>query len=164
MRFSCAQRKGFTLVELLVALAILALLVAIVLANMNEAKKKARDMQRISDLQQIAVGARMYRDFFSTSTLPSVPSGEIFGDGAGFDTVLTPYLPATIKDPINSGTTRYYYNSVYTCNSSTSTVVIALTMERSGNGNMASVCGAGPYGAVASGATPTASSYVIILK
>lgn len=164
MRFSCAQRKGFTLVEMLVAVAILALLSAIVLASMNEAKKKARDAQRVSDLQQIQVGTRMYRDFFSTSTLPSVPSGEIFGDGAGFDTVLTPYLPGTIKDPINSGTTRYYYNSAYGDCNGTHAVLIALTMERSSNGNMASVCGAGPYGAVASGATPTASSYVIILK
>lgn len=140
MGFFHRHKKGFTLVEILVALSILAILAAIVMMNMSEAKKKARDTQRVSDMQQLAIAFRLYKDFNSAN--PSAASGEVLGDGAGaVDTAIATYLTNTIKDPINSGSSQYYYDSSYNCNGSLKAVIYAKTMERTNAGNWALVCG-----------------------
>ncbi len=134
------NKKGFTLVEILVALSILAILMAAVMMNMSEARKKARDTQRVSDMQQLTLAFRMYREMNSIN--PTAASGEILGDGAGaVDTDIAPYLTNTIKDPINSGSSQYYYDSSYNCNGSLKAVIYAKTMERTNAGNWALVCG-----------------------
>lgn len=46
-------KKGFTLIELMVVIAIIAVLTAIVTSNFAQSKAKARDAKRISDLAQI---------------------------------------------------------------------------------------------------------------
>lgn len=158
------KKKGFTLIEVLVAVAILGLLASIVYFNGGEARKKAHDTQRVSDLEQVQLAVRSYRDLMSTTTLPAANPAEIVGDGVGFDTTIAPYVTATIKDPLNTGTNQYYYRSAYTCGGSPHTIIVALTMENSSNGNFASVCGAGPYAAITAGVTPTAASYVIVLQ
>jgi len=53
-------RKGFTLIELLVVIAIIGILSSIVFVNISEARKKARDAQRLSDLDQIRLALDMY--------------------------------------------------------------------------------------------------------
>jgi prepilin-type N-terminal cleavage/methylation domain-containing protein len=52
--------KGFTLVELLVVMAILGILATITLANFSSSQKKGRDAQRKSDLRQIANAFEAY--------------------------------------------------------------------------------------------------------
>lgn len=163
MSFLYAHKKGFTVIEVVVVAGIIAVLASVVLANMGEAKQKARDTQRVSDLQQIQTAVRVYRDL-NSSAPPQYTNGDEIGDGAGFDTDILPYVTAPVVDPFNSGLSKYYYNSDYFCNSPHHAVILALTMEDANKGNMASVCGAGPYAPIANGATPTAASYVIILK
>jgi prepilin-type N-terminal cleavage/methylation domain-containing protein len=46
-------KKGFTLVELMIVIAIIGILTAIVTSNFAQSKGKARDAKRISDLAQI---------------------------------------------------------------------------------------------------------------
>ena len=160
MGFFNTSKKGFTLVELLVALSILAIIMAVVLANMSDAKKKARDTQRMSDMQQLAIAFRVYKDF--NSAYPVYDNGEVIGDASGVDPLLTPYIAGTIKDPLNSGSNMYYYDSSYSCNGVNRAVILARTMERTNAGNYASVCGgATPLG---NGVTPTTDSYIVILQ
>jgi prepilin-type N-terminal cleavage/methylation domain-containing protein len=140
--FRTTHKKGFTLVEILVALSILALLAAIVMMNMSEAKKKARDTQRISDLQQLAVAFRMHRDFNSVN--PTYTNGIVLGEGGALDAVLLPYLSKMVMDPRGSGsesTYEYKYDSDYVCNGVSRAVLYVKTMERTNAGNWASVCG-----------------------
>jgi prepilin-type N-terminal cleavage/methylation domain-containing protein len=53
-------KKGFTLVELLVVMAILGILATITLANFSSSQRKGRDAQRKSDLRQIANALEAY--------------------------------------------------------------------------------------------------------
>ncbi len=57
--------RGFTLIEILVVLAIIAILVALILANFNTSRRKARDAQRQSDLTQIQLSIEQYYDDYS---------------------------------------------------------------------------------------------------
>lgn len=54
--------KGFTIVELLVVVAIISILTAIVTANLTQSKSKARDAKRVSDLSQISFVLEMVFD------------------------------------------------------------------------------------------------------
>ena len=54
------KSKGFTIIELIVAIAIIAVLAAIVLAGVNQYDKRARDARRIADINQVVKALRVY--------------------------------------------------------------------------------------------------------
>jgi len=56
------QNKGFTLVEILVVIAIIGILSSIVLASMGGARAKGRDTKRISDVKQLQLALQLYYD------------------------------------------------------------------------------------------------------
>lgn len=74
---SCTMRNGagFTLVELLVVLAILGVLMIVSLANFRTSQQKARDAQRKSDLHQITNALEAYMT--DKGGYPSASSGKI---------------------------------------------------------------------------------------
>ncbi len=53
--------KGFTLIELMVSVAIIAMLTAIAMVSFSGANKKARDGRRKSDLEKMRISLEMYR-------------------------------------------------------------------------------------------------------
>ena len=56
------NQKGFTLIELLVVIAIIGILSTIVLVSVNDARIKARDARRVSELRSIATALEVYYD------------------------------------------------------------------------------------------------------
>ncbi len=56
------SKKGFTLIEILVVIAIIGLVASVVLVSLNNARKKARDARRLSDVHQIVLALNIYLD------------------------------------------------------------------------------------------------------
>ncbi|MEI8067762.1 MAG: type II secretion system protein [Candidatus Shapirobacteria bacterium] len=54
------KRKGFSLIELLVVISIIAVLTAVLVANFMGARERARDAQKISDLESLKGALRLY--------------------------------------------------------------------------------------------------------
>lgn len=57
-----SKKAGFTLIELLVVIAIIGTLASIVLASLNNARRKSRDARRITDVKQLQLALELYFD------------------------------------------------------------------------------------------------------
>jgi len=94
------SKKGFTLVELLIVIAILGVLVTIGLGSFRSSQARGRDAERKSDLKQIASSLELY--FSDYEAYPdSIPWGAEFTDGK------TVYFKVVPKDPISDYS--YFY-------------------------------------------------------
>jgi len=54
------RKRAFTLIELLVVVAIIGILATVVVVNLGNSQKKARDARRLSDVNQIAKAVDLY--------------------------------------------------------------------------------------------------------
>jgi type II secretion system protein G len=109
--------KGFTLVELLVVMAILGVLVTLIAGGFRTAQMRGRDAKKKSDLKEIANSLEIY--FNDHSEYPSSSGGQLMGCpattgscawGSGeFTDGETVYFKAMPKDP--SPSMYYYYRA-----------------------------------------------------
>lgn len=89
-------KKGFTLIEILVVIALIGVLSGILIVSFQGVRKSARDGKRKADLEQIRSGLEMCKQ--QTRTYPSVLTG------------CSAFIPATYADPL-AGYTYYYTSS-----------------------------------------------------
>jgi prepilin-type N-terminal cleavage/methylation domain-containing protein len=106
------KRQAFTLVELLIVIAILALLVGILMPSLNKAKAMAKRTKCLTNLHGVAVGMRMYLDN-NDEIMPvaaQMPSLNLTTDPRIAD-VLAPYLsnPEVLHCPAD--TEKNYFES-----------------------------------------------------
>lgn len=116
------NKKGFTLIELILVMALLAILAIMLIGNFNAVLKKGRDAQRKNDLAQIQKGLELYYE--DNKTYPTFTA--IFGkklcknaNCAQGDTsymIKTPNDPSSSKyiyiyspAPVQNNTSSYYY-------------------------------------------------------
>lgn len=113
--------QGFSLVELLVVMAIIGLLASISLVALGQARGKARDAVRKSD----GVTFRKALDLYASDNAGSYPHGNSGGTGSGCHSVGNPnsetdiqclrdflvpnYMPSIPDDPSNPPGTNYKY-------------------------------------------------------
>ena len=98
--------SGFTLIEILIVVAIIGILASVALVGLNPVQKKGRDARRISDLRQIQTSLELY--FTKNGTYP---------DAQDFPALKTALTDAQIgtnnipDDPRNapSNDIHYYY-------------------------------------------------------
>jgi type II secretion system protein G len=61
MIYRTKNKKGFTLVELMVVSSIIALLASVVLGSLGNAKAKARDTERVQEMKNLQTALELYR-------------------------------------------------------------------------------------------------------
>ena len=87
------KSKGFTLIELLVVIAIIGILSTVATVSLVQARRRARDTKRISDIQQLRSALLIYsnqRATYPLTNLGSYPVGPIvlgIGTAKCLDTV-----------------------------------------------------------------------------
>jgi len=98
------HKPGFTLIEVLVAATIVALLTSIGMVSYQAANRQARDAKRKADLEQIRAALEMYK----TDNAGNYPLGNCVNvNSLG----LSSYLPFDVTPP-KSGETYFYKASV----------------------------------------------------
>lgn len=110
--------KGFTIIELLIVIAIIIILAALVLNNFQGAQAKARDTQRVTDINNIHSKLEeyynennYYPDTFTASTFPGIDA-ESLKDPKGVSvTINAAVADATAANAVNtqSSTANYLY-------------------------------------------------------
>src|SRR3989339_291682 len=100
------NKKGFTLIELLVVIAIIGLLSTLAVVSLNNARGKARDARRTSDLKSLQSAIELYKAD-NNDAVPAIIATDTW---ATLTTALATYLPAGAPiDPNNDATYFYKY-------------------------------------------------------
>ncbi len=100
------NKKGFTLIEILVVIAILAGFVAMLVPNFMQIRTKARDTKRKNDLTTLQKSLELYKQ---NQTPPVYPTAlpapcQVLTDANG-----TVYIQKTPSEPLTNCTANYYY-------------------------------------------------------
>jgi type II secretion system protein G len=137
-------RRGFTLIELLIVIAIIGIISSVVYASLKLSPQKARDTQRTTDIANLQLALRLYKD--ENGKYPSFEGGTVIGRGGPIDTMLAPYFSTIPRDPLQTsdGKYEYYYDSKMMCaNGDTqySVIVFASNMETPNFKNWDVTCG-----------------------
>lgn len=120
--------RGFTLIELMVVIAIIAILATVGLTIYSAAEKAARDGKRISDIQEIQKGLEQF--YAVNQSYPDAKASSPYIDNTtSFYGYFENNTPPT--DPLNTSSSHYVYAQ---CNSNKDYVLCATT-ETSGKGN-----------------------------
>jgi type II secretion system protein G len=99
---------GFTLIELLVVIAIIGVLASIVLASLNNARRKSRDARRVTDIKQIQLALELYFDGQS-NTYPASSITCNATTNYGLEDLKTKgYIPQVPRDPLSNGANNCY--------------------------------------------------------
>lgn len=118
-------RRGFTIVELLIVIVVIAILAAISIVAYNGIQQRARDSERSAEMQTVEKALAMY--FIDNGSYPTC-SNAVYVPGAAASgcylaTIASSLVPKYISniplDPINSGNDRYQYAVGYRKTSAT---------------------------------------------
>lgn len=121
-------KKGFTLVELMIVITVIAILATIAVVSFSRVQKQARDTKRKGDLRALATALQAY--FTEKNTYPG-------SDIAGLSTALVPtYIPMMPNN--NTGDVMYTTGVAgngysYGVNQTVNTFGLCIDMEATGN-------------------------------
>ncbi len=109
------MKKNFTLIELSVVIAVIAILLGIIIPNATNFMKKSRDAKRLSDMNTIALALESFYD--DKGRYPNEVDDGVSNNGEKFDgsseteKALKPYIRGGMpKDPLyKNKSSRFYY-------------------------------------------------------
>lgn len=100
-----ASKRGFTIVELIVVITVIAILATIVIVSYSSVQKSSRDSQRKSDVTQVKIALEKY--YADNGQFPAVCSAD--GTACNISSLATPLNPYIQSIPIDpSGTANAY--------------------------------------------------------
>lgn len=138
------MKKGFTLIEMLVVIGIMALLTALASFNFNQARARSRDIQRKSDMKQLQSALEAYKNDYGYYPNQASLSGlntHLLTISASF-----PYIKAAFKDPKEAQSTNSWRDYTYTYTSATQYTLYACLEIRSDPAATGGSCGPGNSG------------------
>lgn len=102
--------SGFTLIELLTVIAIIGILSSVVLMNLNAARGKARDAQRVVNVNQIANAIALYQN-----DNRGVPPGDngveyVNGNPEWIPGLVPKYISSVPSDPLDVDEHKFHYS------------------------------------------------------
>jgi prepilin-type N-terminal cleavage/methylation domain-containing protein len=153
------MKKGFTLIEILIVVAIIAILASVVLVGLGPTQQAGRDARRASDLHEVQNGLELY--FNKCGYYPGTGASGVCAAGssesyATMSAALTGIgvgVNSVPVDPTNSGSHVYLYGEQIAGGTPTA-YMLSATMEN-GSGTVFSGYNIpGNYGSMAWSATP----------
>lgn len=117
------SRKGFTLIEMLIVVAIIGILASIVVIGIGPAQKKGRDSRRAADLREVQTGLELY--FNKTGLYPT--SGSQAPNWPALQTFLKGAAGIGVTQVPNDPTTGHNY--LYASDASALTYVLGATLD-----------------------------------
>jgi general secretion pathway protein G len=136
------DNRGFSLLELLVAVSIIVVLSSVVIAGFHAAREKAQDAQRITELKQMKIALELYHNDHGHYPRQSDGANGRIGEGAGVDEALSDYMEEVPVDPAGPGndTYYYYYDGEAVCGGQGEVVVVFAFNMAQQQGNGAEFC------------------------
>lgn len=114
--FTKKRMSAFTLVELLVVVAIIGILASVVMVAINNGRAKARDAKRISDIRQLVNAVELYYSANNSYPMNSGWCTQISHPSytTSFYNTISQYLVGGLpKDPLYANTEKdYFYRRV----------------------------------------------------
>lgn len=132
-----AMKRGFTLIELIVVIALLSIVFFTVLAVLTNVQRDARDRRRVTDLEQIHKALELYHaDHAKYPSEREGANGNI-ATNQTFKNMLRPYVSGELVDPagIGNSTFYYYYDGAHRCGDRLYAIVFARQMDRAMHAN-----------------------------
>lgn len=114
------SKKGFTLIEILIVVAIIGILASVVVVGLGPAQRKGRDSRRLSDLRQVQTALELY--YGKNGAYPNAS----IGDWAAFSAVLTGAGIGTSQIPNDPAKGKNY---VYLTDANGTTYVLGAELE-----------------------------------
>lgn len=133
-----AGRNRFSLVELLVVIAVISLLMTLLLPSLSLAKRSANSISCTNNLKQLGIVVSYYLGD-SNDTFPSGDAAGALNDGAKVYMQLAPYIPGAVD---KDGTPRIYFIDSGTKCEATSKLMVC---PGSGTTNAGANYGWNPY-------------------
>ena len=139
-RLSAAEAKAvpaFTLIELMVVVAVIGFIASIIMAGLTSAQLDARDKRRIADVRQLENALQLYYTRYNTyPTEVSGANGNV-STNATFKTVMAPFMSGVPSDPTGpaNATYYYYYDGKHNCGGKEYAVIFARQMDKPANAN-----------------------------
>lgn len=132
--------KGFTLIELMVVVAIIGILTALVTVNLQDARERARDVQRKADVKSVQQALELYKNDHIPQTYPSTATWRTDLQSGG-------YMQTVPNDPTFASTGNWT-NYSYTLNATDPlkyTVVACLENSADPNKDSTNTCASYGY-------------------